>query len=506
MVGNTEHGMSRHVFYGSQVGAKLNSDIISGGGTDDTDALQAVLDKATSLGSVHLIIDGPALVRGLDIHSNTTIECLNPSCGFFLADESNRPILRNAHPSREHRQDRNIAILGGTYNHNSHGQVHHTEDHQLVVALGFFGVEQLTIRDITIRNQRTCAFHAANWFRVNMENVVIDLPDRVQAQNQDGIHFQGPGQFLTMRNIQGCAWDDFIALNADDGNTTYDASGKLVNNEAFGPYVGFGPITDVLIDGVLIDDAAQGIRLLSRASRLDRVVIRNVLGTYRSFGFYINTWYEGAGNFGNIVIDTVDLRQSKPNYTYRPPFLFTLGGRIENLTLRNISHHHPTDNRSLVVVEQDADIAILTLDGLHIFESHRESSDMTVISVDGKVDRLIVRNAHICRAPDVPRKGCLVGTTKGVHPHGIRHLFLNGISVNRMGSLLRHCAGEIGTIQVNNVACAEMADAIISVVDGNVEELRADATYGAKLLSLHGNGKVAMLAGTASCSSKSVRA
>ena len=76
--------------------ANLDSNVLTGGGTDDTDALQRVLDQAPDLDGLVLIMDGAALVRGLRVHSNTTILCLGASCGFFLADGANRPVLEGA--------------------------------------------------------------------------------------------------------------------------------------------------------------------------------------------------------------------------------------------------------------------------------------------------------------------------------------------------------------------------------------------------------------------------
>ena len=70
------------IVYASSV-AKLDSNVHTGGGTDDTAALQAVLDRAKTEGGIHLIMDGAALVSHLEVYSNTTIECLNASCGFY---------------------------------------------------------------------------------------------------------------------------------------------------------------------------------------------------------------------------------------------------------------------------------------------------------------------------------------------------------------------------------------------------------------------------------------
>ena len=84
-----------HTYYASKY-AILDSDVVHGGGTDDTASLQALLDKAKTEGGIRLVMDGAALVRGLKLHSNTTIECLGANCGFYLQDHANRPILTNA--------------------------------------------------------------------------------------------------------------------------------------------------------------------------------------------------------------------------------------------------------------------------------------------------------------------------------------------------------------------------------------------------------------------------
>lgn len=62
-------------------GIHLDSDLETGGGTDDTELLQAALDTPTIK---ELVIDGVALVSGLKIHSNTKITIL-PGCGLFQA-------------------------------------------------------------------------------------------------------------------------------------------------------------------------------------------------------------------------------------------------------------------------------------------------------------------------------------------------------------------------------------------------------------------------------------
>ncbi|MFA6126758.1 MAG: glycosyl hydrolase family 28 protein [Bacteroidales bacterium] len=477
--------VSPTIIYASLAGVKLDSNVHSGGGTDDTKKIQSILDKALELGSLTFIMDGAALIRGINIHSNTTIECLNSSCGFFLAPQSNRSVIQNANLNKTgERKDKNITLRGGTYNQNCKNQVHHlTEQGKEIWVIGmeFYGVENLTIREVTIRDQRTFAMLIANWFRVNMENITIDLPGYMEAQNQDGIHFWGPGQYLTMRNIQGTSGDDFIALAPDENDSV-------------------SSITDVLIDGVFLNNADQGIRLLSRDDgRLDRVIIKNVTGTYRSFGFYINPFFEGkGGNFGSIVFDTINLQQSKPNYTYTTPFLFRLGGKIESLILKNIIHHNPSDTRSILDIgwpnseSKTTFIKSLVVDGLHIYETDNKASGASYIKVMAVVDNMIVRNVEIIRPSEREQNGCLIETYS---TGKIRTLFMNNIYANRINSLLFNNGTEIETVQLNNILCSEIGLGLIHVENGNINRINAGDVFGADLLKLSNGGTVGKVYG-----------
>ena len=90
--------------YASSV-ACLDSNVYSGGGTDDTAVLQRVLDTARDGDGVHLVMDGAALVSGLKVYSNTTVECANADCGFFQLPQSNCPIITNYNWQRKEQRD-----------------------------------------------------------------------------------------------------------------------------------------------------------------------------------------------------------------------------------------------------------------------------------------------------------------------------------------------------------------------------------------------------------------
>ncbi|HPY98738.1 MAG TPA: hypothetical protein PLZ06_06815 [Clostridia bacterium] len=390
--------------------ATLDSNVYEGGGTDVTAALQRVLDKAGEDQGIHLIMDGAALITGLDLKSNTTVECLSKDCGFFLKDGSDRSLIDLKERSYTKLLTRNVSLIGGTYNHNNKGQQHHvpiTEEkyrfgiegisddfgaYRMVVAFEFFGVQDLIMRDITIRNQRAWSVMCVNFKNVTIENIYIDLPDWMRGQNQDGFHFWGPGQFLTMRNIKGRSGDDFIALGPDEHD--------LVSS-----------ITDVLIDGVHLDYADQAIRMLCRSKgHLDRVTVRNVTGTYRSYGFFINPWFpgDGFGNYGHITFENIDLRPMDHVYPYRTATLFDIGGNFDCITFKNIHHQNPSDNRPLWVFglpfhENDLNYAPdcrphiknVVIDGLTVIQAASDPKVDGYIHVYDRVENLFLKNVIV---------------------------------------------------------------------------------------------------------------
>ena len=200
-----------------------------------------------------------------------------------------------------------------------------------------------------------------------MENIRIDLVDNMFGQNQDGLHFFGESKFITLKNIRGNAGDDFIAFAADEHD-------------------GVSSITDVLVDGVQLRDSDQAIRLLSHGKgKLDRIFIRNVTGTFQSYGFFINPWLNPAykpedkyGNFGHIRIENVMLKKEGRKYDYTKPHLFRLGGMIKNLEIENIFFENVTENADF-----------MQIGGNYIFFDRGEGDCKT------EIERLSVKNVVV---------------------------------------------------------------------------------------------------------------
>ena len=396
--------------YASSV-AKLDSDVRRGGGTDDTAAIQGVLDLAEEYGGIHLIMDGAALISRLRVYSNTTIECMNKDCGFYQADNTDNSMLTNYNWDNYEIKTRNITLIGGTYNQNCIHQAHDSgydmnfcaadrvneNNNVFNLCIEFYGVEHLKVRDVTIRDFRTFAFTVGCFKNVSIENVWFELEHHMNG-NQDGFHFWGPGQYLTVRNCGGKVSDDIMNIGPDERDKK-------------------SSITDVLVDGLFLDDAEQAVRLLSRGNgRLDRVTIRNITGQYRSYGFYIDPWFDddSAGNFGNILIENVDLKEHKNTYQYHPPVLLSAAGNIECLTLKNFRQHNAYDDRTIFefglpfyTTHPDnfdgyempckQKIGTIIIDGLDIIEHEGEPEGNNYIRVYDTIDNFILRNVYVMK-------------------------------------------------------------------------------------------------------------
>ena len=438
--------MSRITFYASEF-AVLDSSVKTGGGTDDTQAIQNLLDKALEH-PLHLVMDGAALVGGLVFHSNTTIECLNQSCGFYLMDNSSVALLQNSNQDFYEIKTENVNLYGGSYNFNCMHQEHHRhpegrdfdeiiDDGAFYWTFGFriYGIKNLVIRDVTTIDQRTFTMMIANLENVTMDNIDMQLPNIMFGQNQDGLHFWGPGRFLTLTNIKGTSGDDIIALAPDERDCKSD-------------------ITDVLIDGLMLKEADQAIRLLSRyKGRLDRVVIRNVSGEFKSFGFYINPWFHDdkiEGNIGSITFENIDLTQRNHKYTYSSPLLFRLGGAIERMTLKNIRFSNPTDNAVFMQLggpysSEDrihekcfAKIGTVLIDGLEIVKN-KDNSPTRGIEVKCPVENLIIKDAFL---NNFEENAFINVFEKGE----IGHLSIDGVLIDDKNKLIDDASGNIKTL------------------------------------------------------------
>ncbi|MDD5367453.1 MAG: hypothetical protein PHQ40_00345 [Anaerolineaceae bacterium] len=442
---------SEFVVFASRAGAALDTNLTSGGGTDDTAVLQSILNKASPGSRLLLILDGPTRVSGLDIYSNTTLWCLD-GCGFFQTANSNRALLRNAHRSRTTITDEHITIIGGTYNQNKANQ-HGTgsngnreADNTLICGMTFYGTNYLTIQDVYVVNHVAFGVHIGNANFINIDNLHTD--HGIGGLNGDGLHLNGPMSFVYGHNLKLNSWDDALALCAGDGNML----DMTLTNDG-GPYLGQGVMTDVIIDGVEFQDCLQGIRLLSHDAntRMDRIQIHNVTGTVTNNLLHANTWFAGAGDFGQIVIDGVDVTWGAGVNVGNglPTELCMIWGHFEILALRNFKIHKPSDNRNILHFFPETDIHLLEIDGFDLYDTTVGVNGNLPILLEGSVEQLRGSRWNWYRT----------GQSQAPHaflemPHANSHigtLKLNGAFIDLTDHLLDQTAGTVDNIQASHI-------------------------------------------------------
>lgn len=249
---------SNYVQYASKT-CVLDANLTTGSGTDDTAALQAILNLATVMGRLEIVLDGPALVSGLLVYSNTIFRFLN-GAGLFLKSGSTVPCVMNAHPTKGTITDVNISIINAYINPNRAGQASWVIGDTPISGIALYGVQNFLIQRPYIGGGQLYAIHLANAF--DGELLDANISNRVNSaalgNGQDGVHINGPASRV---NVSGTFYtaDDAVAHNADDG------VGDMSITQALGPYVGKGPITNCKVNAVL-NNCGFGYRALSQAT------------------------------------------------------------------------------------------------------------------------------------------------------------------------------------------------------------------------------------------------
>lgn len=331
--------MGTNIAIASQMGAHGDAVILNDGdnifqatgGTDDTRLLQSILDSATNHLGFELYVDVPCVVTGLVIYPNTTIRCSGRG-GLYLRDNSNQPIVRNAFPSTGTITNGNIKLIGGFYFgdglQQTAGSPGPGNGDGYVNAVGFYGITNLTIEDLIVRDSAEYFFALSNWKNVILDRITI----QTIVSGADGIHmFSGDGAKIS--NINGNSVSDFIALNSSDYHAGEVATWVIRD----------GDIKHVLIDGVNLQSTFEGISMLACKNVVDDITIRNVTGKAESHGIRMwNFWgpATGTGGFiGNVLLDGMDFDGNISGNQFPPIAFLNYSNnpvRIKNLQIKNV--------------------------------------------------------------------------------------------------------------------------------------------------------------------------
>lgn len=253
---------------------------------------------------------GVSLSDTLLIESNTTIVAI-PGKGAVMRNNSNRPMFRNKNmvfSNHDNIIDENVTIDGGTWNGNSAGQTKKgTPEFGFNNIFCWFGVRNLTLKNVKLYTPKTYAQHAINVVNGHMFDSKIDVGSN-PAINMDGVHWDGWCKNCSFKRLEIRSYDDGIGLNADDLL-------NLQGSEAFGffPTEANGPISNIEIEDIIFNDSLFGIRILSGQSKVSNISIKNISGVTYNYSILIDNYQQfpnrldkpGAGDIEDVVIDNV---------------------------------------------------------------------------------------------------------------------------------------------------------------------------------------------------------
>lgn len=445
-------------------------------GEDQSKAIQEILDLALN-GPIQVIWDVQVTCQGLIVHPNTTIRVIK-GCGAKLADNSNQPILQNAKCKALADQedgfdspdwdaitkDSDIALVGGIWHGNAINQEHDTEEDGWIVPLRFFNVTRLQFAPDVIYMPRTFACYFSNITHSRIDVGIIDVGTS-EGFNYDGVHVVGPASFLSIRIGEVKAMDDALGLNADD--LWYQTGGST--RGVLQPFAAGGDMTDIVVDSMVMRESGlEGIRLLSGASRMDRITIRNVSGSNSAPHIKLDNYsenpshvhFDGPGNFGQIVLDGWDVISTGYNSGSIPygDGVF-ISANVESLIIRNSTFTRAdNEGRSPIRVHKSADsgaagdVGLLRLENVVFnYETVETLSYREVIRVSGEanVDVIEALNCkRFARSPDPYISHVLV---RAEDTATVGKVFVNGFRGNELvgysGSALN---SSVGSVEANS--------------------------------------------------------
>jgi hypothetical protein len=271
--------MSTTVLVSSLAGIHQNSNVTSGGGTDDTATIQAALNAGPF--PLILVQDGASLITGLNVNSNTTIQCSNSSCGFYAANSANQSMFRNANRSGSVISDHDITFDNGTYNGNTANQSGKYDANGAPrCCMSLFGVKNIEVKNLTTLKAPYAGVEFGNYQNVNVHDCTFTSADNTTLETS-GVDVRGPGTNATLKNLTILCGDDAIGVNARDYT-------GIVN---VGPYILGGTITNLTIDTINFQNTWSGIDLIPDAGHgytVNDVYIQNLSGSVQNYALYLN--------------------------------------------------------------------------------------------------------------------------------------------------------------------------------------------------------------------------
>jgi len=435
-------------------------------GTNQTSAIQAILNTASLSNTLYIIWDCAVSVTGLKIKSNTHIFAL-PNCGAILRDNSDKYLLGNYNYAPNNNSislDSNIVIEGGIWNGNGYRsnvakQSRSTATDGYMTVFQFSGVKRVKLLRATFLNGTTYSGMFLTSEDIYIDGVIVDQGAPTVAKiNQDGIDFIGYTKNITVKNTWLRTGDDRFALvpNALGGNPA-DNHAEI--------YTGIdGDMDNMTFENITFAGYGLGFAIyMGGANKFNNLHINNVKGSCSQNWFkmynkdYLNTngytISEGSEIAHNIVVEnvTVEVNSYRPLGSILDP-LIRLSCSTDNIVFRNIRRDsfalvQPTFEVTPSSVSNPTGVVIsnLTIDGYTSINQLPGTVDNLIhVDLNTSVAKLTLTNSNIDLGTTA--KNIALLKSRG----GVTYLFANNNRINGLRYGFYNEAYYLNTSVINN--------------------------------------------------------
>lgn len=449
--GSTGGTTNGRVFYTSQAGLVSDADLSYGSstfGTDNTTAMQAVLDSALN-GPVIIFVDGKYSATQLKVRSNTTLIML-AGCGFIQRDNSDLPFVVNYNRSTSI-IDSTITITGGIINQNGYRAGSFRQAKTSATgwnhAMRFAGVSHVAVRGVTIYSSRNFGIFFSSFRDVEVKDIVLRNNDQI---NQDGLKLL-VGQGAVVENITGHSMgDDVVSICANDGfwpTSSAPCPGIL---DSFAVY---GTISNIVVKNITINSStAGGFRLLSRSELVDNIFIDGLYFNSKGLIFIDDYTFEPDciyssgktnGNFGRIQINNVF--SNIGNLTYEQAFIY-VNGYIRDLTINGLKRDMRTVTADQPVIYFGTTSNVINFNLSNATIKKTNFVNTNVIDIKGSVRNITLNNVEYTDSLGSYSPLLAIDTSSLVD-----NVQMNLINVTGAKNIFRSRADSIGSMNLTNI-------------------------------------------------------
>jgi hypothetical protein len=317
----------------SEIGCALDCDLNtgrnkynSGPATDDAPRINAAMATATLDHPITLIIDGSALISGLYMPAagNWSIAGLGCGTGFFIKTGANSDGIHNGPPDAgvpnnpgppvpprgQNVSLSNFAINGNGGNGHNGDSTNGTRQGGWYFCVNLMNLNNITIQNVAAVNSPSFHFRFVNCGYVHVSGCIMEAPNSYN----DGLHFDGPANNITIDNCRFATGDDSIACNCPEGNG--------------------GDISDVTITNCIFNGFSL-LRLYTTSGggaptfRINNVTVSNCTGTCTEDAFMFGV---ANGSLPNSI-DNVSITDC----AVTAPVLLAIAENFGTITVKNVN-------------------------------------------------------------------------------------------------------------------------------------------------------------------------